>query len=166
MLIDGNNMIELLSLPEWDDRVLDMLEEFGEERPKVIDGNTTIFITRKDYGFEMMFDEVVSTKKQIEMEGQGNLYLNQIVLKRETKIKLPFDINVNDNYKTIAKKIGKKANYKNKHRDEKLHWLLDDGEKKYFIGIDFENNSYEKIYKISMTLYKDTINYRGLIPLD
>ncbi|MDD3597417.1 hypothetical protein [Sulfuricurvum sp.] len=33
MLLDGNNMIELLSLPEWDERILDMLEEFGEERP-------------------------------------------------------------------------------------------------------------------------------------
>ena len=123
MLIDGNNMIELLSLPEWDDRVLDMLEEFGEERPKVIDGNTTIFITRKDYGFEMMFDEVVSTKKQIEMEGQGNLYLNQIVLKRETKIKLPFGIETSDNYEVICTKIGRKANGKNKFVKNQFHWV-------------------------------------------
>ncbi|MBU3013275.1 hypothetical protein KO488_00805 [Poseidonibacter lekithochrous] len=152
MLLDGNNMIEMLSLPEWDDRVLDMLEEFGEERPKVIDGNTTIFITRKDYGFEMMFDEVASTEKQKENIGQGNLYFNQIILKNDTKIKLPFGIETSDNYEAICKKIGKKADSKNKYVKNRFRWILNDKEKEYFINIVFTDEKLLIIERFSIGL--------------
>ena len=70
MLLDGNNMIELLSLPEWDERIVAMLEEFGEERPVYNPHDTTIFITRKDYGFEIMFDDWTITKNKRRWQGK------------------------------------------------------------------------------------------------
>jgi len=163
MLLDGNNMIELLSLPEWDDRILDMLEEFGEERP-VYDPESTSFITPQGYGFEMMFTTRLHTEKQKEMAGQGNLFLSQIVLHDDTTIKLPFGIAMGDDYESISQKIGKKVDYKNKYDDTRLTWLLDDGEKKYFLGCNFEDNSFHELKRLSLTLFDKEMNYRGLIP--
>ncbi|XOB63271.1 hypothetical protein ACMC56_05540 [Campylobacterota bacterium DY0563] len=168
MLLDGNNMIELLSLPEWDEKIIDMLEEFGEERPVYDPNDTTIFIKPAGYDIEMMFDDWIITDKQKEMAGQGNLYFNQIILKNTTKIKFPFGIEAVDNYKTISKKIGKKADYTNKYDDTRLTWLLDDGEKKYFLGCNFDDQSFNTLKRISLTLYDKEIDYfdedGGLVP--
>ncbi len=164
MLIDGNNMIELLSLPEWDDRILDMLEEFGEKRPVYDPNDTTIFIKPAGYDIEMMFDARNRTEKQKEMAGQGNLYFNQIILKNITTIKLPFSIEMGDNYETISKKIGKKADYTNKYDSVSRHWLLDDGEKQYFLNCDFTDENLITWNSIWFTLFDKEMNYRGLIP--
>ncbi|WP_428746075.1 hypothetical protein [Sulfurimonas sp.] len=163
MLIDGNNMIELLSLPEWDERVVAMLEEFGEERPVYNPEQSYVFITLKDYGLEMMFETDALTPKQKENEGQGNLYLNQISLSNKTTIKLPFDLEIGDDYDTVVKKLGKDANYENSDTKELLYWLLDDGEKKYFINVNFEDASYEKLKNIFLDPYSEDIEYFGCI---
>ncbi|WP_320033433.1 hypothetical protein [Halarcobacter sp.] len=164
MKLDGNNMIELLSLPEWDEKIIDMLEEFGEERPVYNPEQSYVFVTLKDYGLEMMFETDCLTPKQKEHAGEGNLWLNQIVFNDETTIKLPFNLEIGDNYETISKKIGKKADYTNKYDDTRLTWLLDDGEKKYFLGCNFDDQSFNTLKRISLTLYDKEINYRGLVP--
>lgn len=168
MLLDGNNMIELLSLPEWDERILDMLEEFGEERPVYDPNDTTIFIKPAGYDIEMMFDDWTTTEKQKKMAGQGNLFLSQISLKNTTKIKLPFGIEAGDNYETISKKIGKKADYTNKYDSVSRHWLLDDGEKQYFLNCVFSDENLIKWNKIWFDLYDKEIDYfdedGGLVP--
>lgn len=164
MLIDGNNMIELLSLPEWDDRILDMLEEFGEERPVYDPNDTTIFIKPAGYDIEMMFDESCHTLRQKEDVGQGNLYFNQITLNYTTKIKLPFGIKAGDNYETISQKIGKKADYKNRYITHYYHWVLDDGKKTYSLNCDFTDESLTSWNQIWFQLHDKDRNYRGLIP--
>jgi hypothetical protein len=169
MLIDGNSMIEMLGLPEWDDRIIAMLEEFGEDRPVYDPENTTLFIDPEGYSISMMFDTVVSTKKQKEMEGEKNLYFNQIILNNETTILLPFDIKMQDSYEAIRKKLEGKAEaeYKNKNEErDAFYWLLNDGDKKYFINIFFTNSKLSEIETLSITLYKEHLNYRGLIPLE
>ncbi|WP_428746076.1 hypothetical protein [Sulfurimonas sp.] len=163
MKLDGNNMIELLSLPEWDERVVAMLEEFGEERPVYNPEDRTVFIKPEGYFLELMFEDDAMTSKQKEHAGEGNLYLNQIILSNKTTIKLPFNLEIGDDYDTVVKKVGVKADYKNKYGDETLHWLLDDGEKKYFLNIDFEDNLYKKLKQLSIIPYSDSINYRGHI---
>jgi hypothetical protein len=159
MLIDGNKMIEALGLPEWDDRVLDILEEFGEERP-VLDDDKDIFIIwmkPEGYGIVLMFDDMERNNQQREAS-TGDVYLGQVVFNENTTMKLPFGIEMGDDKDTIEKKIGEKAYAQNNFSDNRFHWLLDDGEKKYFFNCDFtlEKNSLEEI---SLILFDEEKEY-------
>ncbi len=164
MLIDGNKMIEILGLPEWDDRVLAVLEEFGEERPILDDDKDvfTVWMQPNGYGIELMFDDTCNNNKQ-RNDSEGNIYLNQISFDEDSTIQLPFGIEIGDSKEIIEKKIGQKAYAINEYND--LHWLLDDGEKKYFINCSFEDDRQEKLDSLMLDLFDEELGYSGLIKL-
>jgi hypothetical protein len=157
MLIDGNKMIEILGLPEWDERVLDILEEFEEERPELENDDDIypLFKNIKEYGINLMFNDVGDNIKQ-RNDSEGNIYLNTINLKSTTTIKLPFGIEMGDDKDTIEKKIGEKVYAKNDFLDNRLHWLLDDGEKKYFLTCNFNN---QKLENLDLALFDEEVEY-------
>jgi hypothetical protein len=159
MLIDGNKMIEVLGLPEWDDRVLDILEEFGEERPVLDDDKDifTIWMKPEGYGIELMFDDIEINNKQREAS-TGDVYLNQVVFNENTTMKLPFGIEMGDDKETIEKKIGEKAYAQNNFSDNRFHWLLDDGKKKYFLNCSFKILN-KDLKKISFILFDEEEEY-------
>jgi hypothetical protein len=90
MLIDGNKMIEIIGLPEWDERILDILEEFGEERPVLDDDKDifTIWMKPEGYGIVLMFDDMEINNKQREAS-TGDVYLNQVSFDEDTTMQLP-----------------------------------------------------------------------------
>jgi hypothetical protein len=159
MLIDGNKMIEILGLPEWDDRVLDILEEFGEERPVLDDDKDifTIWMKPERYGIELMFDENCKLNQYKDIGFTGSAYLNQISFDEDTTMQLPFGIKIGDSKEIIEKKIGQTAYALNEYND--LHWLLDDGEKKYFINCSFEDDTQEKLDSLMLDLFNEEIKY-------
>ena len=161
MLIDGNKMIEILGLPEWDDRVLDVLEAFGEERPVLDDEKDifTVWMQPDGYGIELMFDGNCKLEQHQDVGSTGSAYLNQISFDEDTTMPLPFGIEMGDSKEIIEKKIGQKAYSKNNKNNNKLDWLLDDGEKKYFIHCTFEDNSYEILTDIWLSLFNKDANY-------
>lgn len=159
MLIDGNKMIEILGLPEWDERVLDILEEFEEERPELENDDDIypLFKNIKEYGINLMFNDVGDNIKQ-RNDSEGNIYLNTINLKSITAMKLPFGIEMGDDKETIEKKIGEKAYAQNNFSDNRFHWLLDDGEKKYFLNCSFKILN-KDLKKISFILFDEEEEY-------
>jgi hypothetical protein len=164
MLIDGNKMIEILGLPEWDDRVLDILEEFGEERPELEDEDDIypLFKYIEKINVQFMFNDIGDNIKQ-RNDSEGNIYLNQILFDENTKVDLPFNLEIGDSKETIEKKIGEKAYSKNNRKENKLNWLLDDGEKKYFIHCTFEDNEHTNLVGIWLSLFDEEINYNVTI---
>lgn len=165
MIFEGNNIITLLSLPEWDERILTMLEEFNEERPTLnnID-KSTHFTEPTDYFISLNFDEQSLTDKQKENAKQGNIYLNQITLKEKTPLKLPFGIKMGDSYFDIEKKIGLEANFINEYLPTQVQWILRDEDKDYEFFCIFNNENFESLVKIFMRPLDKEANYMARIP--
>lgn len=159
MLIDGNNMIEMLSLPEWDDRIIDMLEEFAEKRPVLGINDTDVFIMPDGYNLQMMFDERCITDDQLKLKSGGNLYLNQISINQPSKIILPFKLEFSDSYEIMSQKIGRKPDFRNKRKKEKFNWLLEDDSKKYFLHVEFEDEDLKACKEVYLSLFDGKANY-------
>ena len=165
MLIDGNKMIEVLGLPEWDDKIIDIIEEFGEERPTLDEDTFTVWMRPDGYDVELAFDDTCNNVQQREREGERNIYLNQISVEEDTTLKLPFEIEMGDNYDTITSKIGIKAYAKNKLMDYRFHWLLEDNTKKYFLNCEFTDNTAKSLEKLDLGLFDPKMNYSGMIKI-
>ncbi|WP_428737578.1 hypothetical protein [Sulfurimonas sp.] len=147
MRLDGNNMIELLSLSKHDKRIVEMLEELGKYSAINESQESTIFVPLENYGAEIMFDSKNCVTKQ-----PTKLHLNQIKLTSQTSIKLPFDLNIGDDYQTVVKKIGQEESYKNKFMNNRLHWDMNDGLKKYKMNINFKSTDLQELEKITLVL--------------
>ena len=151
MKINGDRLVEALSLPSHDKRVLDLLKDLGLKRP-VKDENydyVSIILTDPtgEESFEIDFDEDCKTEKQ-KSGAYGNIdfYLNGIAIHSNSKITPPFEINWDDDYQNIKAKIGKRADFLNKY-GHKL-WLLEDSEKKYLLNVAFLENGTAKKYTL------------------
>lgn len=125
MTIDKNTFIEILSLPEWDERILNILEYMELERPSLEQGEIDCFRTSEKYGIEMLFDSNCTTEIQKEMENQGNLYLNQISFSKDTPFILPFDLTMEDNYDTVISKMGRVPDKKSRGSDTSFRWDIE-----------------------------------------
>jgi len=165
MIFEGNNIITLLSLPEWDERILKMLEEFNEERPTLNDMNkSTHFTEPKGYFISLNFDSDCMTDKQKENAKQGNIYLNQITLKEKTPLKLPFGIKMGDSYFDIEAKIGAEAEFINEYVPTQLQWTLKDTDKSYQFFCIFKDTDFKSLIKIFMRPLDNESKYMARIP--
>jgi len=164
MIFEGNNIITLLSLPEWDERILKMLEEFNEERPTLNDMEPTHFIEPKGYFISLNFDTDCMTDKQKENAKQGNIYLNQIILEEKTPLKLPFGIKMGDSYFDIETKIGVEAAFINENFPAQLQWTLKDADKTYQFFCIFEDEDFKSLTEIFIRPFDNKIEYTARIP--
>lgn len=139
MTIDKNTFIEILSLPEWDERILSILEYLELERPSIEEGEIDCFRTSEKYGIEMLFDSTCTTEIQKEMENQGNLYLNQISFSKDTPFVLPFDLTMEDNYDTVISKMGRVPDKKSRGSDTSFRWDIEDENKEIRFICEFND---------------------------
>jgi len=125
MEITENTFIDILGLPEWDDRVIEVLEAVELKRPIPKKGETDIFLKSEKYGIELFFDETVTIVEQEKYAESGTLFLDQISFNMNTSLPLPFAIIKEDNYLNIVEKIGTDANYLNiPMAENKASWFF------------------------------------------
>jgi len=149
--IDGNRLVEVLSLPSHDKRVLSLLKELGLKRPVKDENYNYVAIVLTDPtgagSFEIDFDEDCETEKQKNgAYGNVDFYLNAIAINNNIKISPPFGIDWDNSYEICKRKLNKKADFQNKKGD-KL-WLLSDNEKEYILNISFLDDGTIKRYII------------------
>ena len=124
MKITKDTFMDILGLPEWDDRVIAVLEQLELEKPVVKEGEVYAYLSSKKYGIDLMFDYDCITPEQKEMEENANLYLNQISFEENTSLLLPFGINMGDSYDTIVEKVGREPDIQASAYDERFMWDL------------------------------------------
>ena len=157
MIIDKNTFIEILSLPEWDERILSILEYMELERPLIVQGEIDCFRTSEKYGIQMLFDDMCKTEIQKEMENEGNLYLNQISFSKDTPFILPFDLTMKDNYDTVISKIGKVPDKKSRGSDTSFRWDIEDDNKQIRFVCEFNDNHLNSLQNFWMDLRNSLI---------
>ena len=124
MEITKDTFMDILGLPEWDDRVIAVLKQLELEKPVVKEGEVYAYLSSKKYGIDLMFDYDCITPEQKEMEENANLYLSQVSFIEETPLPLPFGIVLGDCYNTIVEKIGKTTDTEEKYLDDSCEWEL------------------------------------------
>ena len=159
-MIDGNRLVEALSLPSHDKRVLELLKELGLKRPVKDENYDGVVLTMEDPSeeerFEIDFDEKCKTEKQKEgAYGNVDFYLNAIAVQNTDFITPPFGIDWSDSYEEVKSILESKADYTNKYNDK--IWILNDDEKKYILNISFGEN---KISSITLLPYNFDIKYK------
>jgi len=155
LLTEGNNIITLLSLPEWDEKIQSLLKMLGKERPKLANNEIMTFITDKEYGLELKFTEECITKTQKKHCNEGNLYFNAIDFYISKNTILPFSIEAKDTYEKVEEKIGKQALYRNQHFPQIVAWKLIISDKKYSFLIQFENENLNEVFKIMIAPFDE-----------
>jgi len=155
VIINGNNIITLLSLPEWDEKVQSLLKMLGKERPKLADNEIMTFITDKEYGLELKFTEECITKAQKKHCSDGNLYFNYIDFYISKKTVLPFSIKAQDTYEKVKEKIGKQALYGNQYFPQIVAWELIISDRKYSFLIQFTNGNLNEVFKIMIAPFDE-----------
>lgn len=109
MRINGDFLVKILSRPEWDDEVQEMLEFFEEDRV-IVDpeyGSEDIYIEK--YDIKLEFSLFTESKKQRAEEEKGNTYFQSVSFPNDCKISFPFDLKLGDSTKTCIEKISKKV---------------------------------------------------------
>ena len=159
-MIDGNRLVEALSLPSHDKRVIELLKELGFKRPmkdENYDGVAIIYRDENEY-FQIDFDEDIETDKQKNNDyGIVDFYLNIISFRKNDIFTPPFGIEWSDGYEEVKAILDKKADYKDSKRCKKT-WILEDTEKKYILNIQF-NLDYNSIKKITLLPFNSERKY-------
>ncbi|SFV64363.1 hypothetical protein MNB_SM-4-1155 [hydrothermal vent metagenome] len=151
MSINGNEIIKLIGLPESDDKVLDLFEDLGVNRPEIDEDDCMEDINLKEkYGLNLAFDDNILTEMQKNYSG-GGFFLCNIVFYSSCNF-LPFGLNENDDLETIQKKIEKKANYSDTEDELNIYWFYPD---LGWFTVYFTDNNFNKIAAISLKTYED-----------
>ena len=167
-MIDGNRLVEVLSLPSHDKKVLELLKELGLKRPVKDENYDGVSIVMEDPSgkerFEIYFDEDTETEKQKKgIYGNVDFYLNGATVRKSDGILPPFGIEWSDSYEEIKAILGKKADLTNKYKDK--IWLLEDDEKKYLLNMGFTTEEW-KIKEWGISSYNNDRQYKMLINKD
>ena len=130
--INGDWIIEIMSRPDWDDEVLELLELCGEERVELGElYSDELYIDK--YGINIEFDEQLCSEKQRAEAGQANIYFQGVSFREDCKIPLPFGLVLGDDRRTCIEKINNHANIVHLFRSAVIDsLLLEDADKKYF----------------------------------
>jgi len=145
MEITENTFIDILGLPDWDDRVLEILEVLELDRPEVKEGEVYAYLSSSKYDIALMFDYDSITLEQKAMEDAGNLYLNQITFNENTTLILPYNIHMGDNYNTIVNKIGRKTDLPEEYINDSCGWEFD---MPYWLSCTFEDKAMKSLKKL------------------
>ena len=113
MKLDGDKIIELIGLPDYDDGVLDLLDALEEDRETISDN---IEITEEKYGIILGFNDFKLNKKQ-RADTSGAMFLNAIEFYPNFE-HLPLGLDANDSYDEVVQKLGQEANFISKERDD------------------------------------------------
>jgi len=163
MKVTGNELIELVGLPDRDASVIALLAKLTLKRPvkdRHYDGSSIIRVT-PDGAVELFFDETPSSDKQKSGDyGPAEFYLNAIMIKKCDYISPPFNISWQDSYAEITKKLNRPADFiVTVLRLPRKLWLFEHGNGKYFLGINFDDSKELIIRGFDFVPFDSDINY-------
>jgi len=154
MELNGDKIVELIGLPDYDDRVLDLLEALGEDRDTIDDNYER---TEEKYGIILDFDYSKLNKKQ-KSDSSGAKFLNSIEFYYNFK-KLPFGLDDTDSYDIVVQKLGKEADFISTDKDDASHRYWFFKERGYLIWMTFEDDKLNEIYNLIVRTYEKPIKY-------
>ena len=137
MEITENTFIDILGLPEWDDRVIEVLEAVELPRPILKEGDVDKFLHSKKYGIELFFDNIAITELQKELDSTNTLFLDHVSFDKDTILPMPFNIKMEDDYKTIVEKIGREPDVKATESETTFIW--DFPYKRFVVNLEDES---------------------------
>ncbi|MDF1880488.1 hypothetical protein JHD50_04075 [Sulfurimonas sp. MAG313] len=130
MEITGNGLVELMFLSMTDNRIVETINNLGLEQPTIDEQyelDLKVRVADKDNnGITFIFKEIDG------YTSDGEPCLTQIDFYNKCKIKLPYALSFDDDYKTCCKKFGKEADYIDKWMKKGRIWLKTTEE-----GLDF-----------------------------
>ena len=150
MEITENTFIDILGLPEWDDKVLDLLDYLELKRPVVEKGEVYAYLSSDKYGIDIMFDYDCITPLQKELEENGNLYVSQISFEENSKIVFPFNITYEDDLETVIDKIGREPSSPQERIIDGCGWAMGDIELPYWLYTGYTDSTLIKLKKLFM----------------
>lgn len=148
MEITENIFIDILGLPEWDDKVLEVLEALELERPIVEEGEVYAYLSSDKYGIDIMFNYDCITPLQKELEANRNLYVSQVSFKENTSLSLLFGIKKGDNYQEIVTKLNKDTDTEEEYIDDTCEWELSNNDTPYSLYCIFEDKNLKNLKNI------------------
>jgi hypothetical protein len=139
-MINGNEILELMCKPMYDEKVLNMMEKLEMKVPELdekyqIEERVTINSSSKEILFA--FKELDGYTK----DGIPSLYKVEIIGK-DYNITLPFNINYKDNYKKCCKVFGSEGE---QLRANGKRWKIKYNDNPLLIVIRFDNEQLEGI---------------------
>ena len=152
MEITENTFIEILGLPEWDDKVLDLLDYLELKRPIVEKGEGYAFLKSEEHGVDIMFDYDCITPLQKELEADRNLYVNQISFNLNTDLLLPYHLEASDDYNTVVSKIGREPDAKALGSNTRFRWSFNNKEINYRIIVDFKEEGLHSLKECTLKI--------------
>lgn len=162
MRINGDFLIKILSRPEWDEEVQEMLEFFEQDRI-IVDpefGREKLYIEK--YDIKLEFTLFAYSSKQRAEEEKGNTYFQQVSFPNTCRIDFPFDLKVGDSTKTCTKKINKHVDKIRIFRFPEIDtFIIDYNKETLMLDIVYseENKKLERIaistFNIKMNLNKN-----------
>jgi hypothetical protein len=136
-MINGNEILELMCKPMYDEKVLNMMEKLGMEVPKLDEKyelEEKVVSKSSDEVIVFEFREIDGYSK----DGEPNLTL--VSFQRSNLLSLPFNLNYNDGYKECCEKIGKEADEQSKIRKTVKYWYLEINNQEVIISVNFSSD--------------------------
>ena len=142
--ITGDTLLDLMFEDISSDKVIEVLDTLGLEQPVLdeqyeIDLDVRILDEKHDLGF--VFKEIEGYTQN------GEPCLIKLSFEKETTISYPFSIEADDGYEDVARKIGKKADFKSDFFLDLRTWIMQSDK-----GLKYEVNIF----------FKDEENLRGI----
>jgi len=152
MEITGDTLIRVLSCPEWDKQVREILEALGLGRIEMSGEffSEDFYVEKYDLG--LGFSYVCKTSQQYEKSDLNDIYLNKVSFKKNCSIPLPFGLEKGDSYDTCINKIKAHTQLlKHFRANPSMGRLqLQDKEKQYFFIMGFSENEKQGLEDIVM----------------
>ena len=135
--ITGDRLLDLMFEDISSDKIIEALDTLGLEQPVLdeqyeIDRDVGILDEKHGLGFD--FEEIEGYTQN------GEPCLTKLSFEKETTIAYPFGIEADDGYKDVARKIGKKADFKSDLFLNLRKWIMQsDKGLKYSVNVFFKD---------------------------
>jgi len=146
MKITKDTFIDILGLPEWDEKIIEILEQLELERPILDKDEVDKFLNSNKYGIELFFDKSVTTDLQKELEYTDTIFLDHVSFNKNTTLMMPYNIEIGDDYETIVLKIGRESDTPETYREGGCGW--GDKIKPYWLQCNFTNDNLEELEEL------------------
>jgi len=155
--------IDYIFLPVHDQKIIDMLQHFNAPMPLIDkrfkeDGGNSMELN--DHGIELFFrDSCTSHDTEIANKYEnGTIIFGGVDFKSNTKLTLPFGLDIKDDLETVINKLGRKPNYVNKRLPQKV-WMFERGDNKQMLIYVYFRRDYSEISSISLFAYTPNVEY-------
>jgi len=159
----GIEFIDYIFLPVHDQKIIDMLQHFNAPMPLIDkgfkeDGGNSMELN--DYGIELFFGDACSfdDTETVDKYENGTIIFGGVDFKSNTKLTLPFGLEMKDDLETVINKLGRKPNYVNKRLPQKV-WMFERGDNKQMLIYVYFRRDYSQISSISLSEYTTQVEY-------